>query len=75
MGVIIYSFNSNISPEMSYGMLECDIVTELHAYDFVIRFCNKRGVICAGPCTVIQRVFCYMSRGRGSRVMHKNLFP
>ena len=26
MGVIIYRFNSNISPKMSYGMLECDIV-------------------------------------------------
>ena len=26
MGVIIYSFNSNISPKMSHGVLECDIV-------------------------------------------------
>ena len=26
MGVIIYSFNSNISPEMSYDVLECDTV-------------------------------------------------
>ena len=26
MGVIIYSFNLNMSPKMSYGMLECDIV-------------------------------------------------
>ena len=26
MGVIIYSFNVNISPKMSYGVLECDIV-------------------------------------------------
>ena len=26
MGVIIYSFNSNISPKTSYGMLEYDIV-------------------------------------------------
>ena len=25
-GVIIYSFNLNISPKMSYGVLECDIV-------------------------------------------------
>ena len=25
MGVIIYSFNVNISPKMAYGMLECDI--------------------------------------------------
>ena len=35
MGVIIYSFNLDISPKMSYGVLECDIVvTELHAYEF-----------------------------------------
>ena len=48
MGVIIYSFNLNISPKVSYGVLECDtvIVIELHAYDFVI----KRGVICAACC-------------------------
>ena len=26
MGVIIYRFNLNISPNMSYGVLECDIV-------------------------------------------------
>ena len=26
MGVIIYSFNLNISPKMSYGVLECDTV-------------------------------------------------
>ena len=26
MGVIIYSFNLNISPEVPYGVLECDIV-------------------------------------------------
>ena len=26
MGVIIYSFNLNISPKMSHGVLECDIV-------------------------------------------------
>ena len=26
MGVIIYSFNLNISPKMSYGVLEGDIV-------------------------------------------------
>ena len=36
MGVIIYSFNLNISPKMSYSVLECHI-TELHAYDFVIK--------------------------------------
>ena len=26
MGVIIYSFNLNISPKTAYGMLECGIV-------------------------------------------------
>ena len=36
---------------MSYVVLECYIVvTELHAYDFVIKeFVIKGGVICAGP--------------------------
>ena len=37
MGVIIYSFNVNTSPKMSYGELECDAVTELRAYDLVIK--------------------------------------
>ena len=47
MGVRIYSFNLNMSPKMSYGVLEYDCyVTELHSYDFVI----KKGVICARPC-------------------------
>ena len=52
MGVIIYSFYLNISPKMSYGVLECDChVIELHAYDLVIKdFVIKRGVICATPC-------------------------
>ena len=27
MGVIIYSFNLSISPKMSHGVLECDMVT------------------------------------------------
>ena len=26
MGVIFYSFNLNVSPKMSYGLLECHIV-------------------------------------------------
>ena len=26
MGIIIYRFNLNVSPKMSYGVLECDIV-------------------------------------------------
>ena len=42
MGVVIYSFNLNISPKMSYSVLECD-VTELHAYDF----CNKKETLLA----------------------------
>ena len=39
MGVIIYSFNMNISPKVSYDGLECDIcyITELHAHDSVIK--------------------------------------
>ena len=49
--------NLNISPKMSYGVLECDIVI---LQDTCLRFCNKRfgidfelvnrGVICARPC-------------------------
>ena len=37
---------------MLYDVLECDIVvTELHAYDFVIKdFEIKRGIICARFC-------------------------
>ena len=42
MDVIIDSFNLNISPKLSYGVLECDTVIshssfriELCAYDFV----------------------------------------
>ena len=39
--VIIYGFNLNISPKMSYAVLECDVVvTESPVYDFVIK---KRG--------------------------------
>ena len=50
----MYSFNLNISPKMSYGVLECDIVMlqNYMLYDFVIKyFVIKRGVICAGPCS------------------------
>ena len=44
--------NLNISPKMSYGVSECDIVvTELHAYDFVIKdFVIKGGIIFVTPC-------------------------
>ena len=56
MGVIIYSFNSNISPKISYGVYECELhayrITELHAYDFVIKdFVIKRGITCSRTCT------------------------
>ena len=39
MGVVIYSVSWNISPKMSCGVLECDVVNvkELHAYDFVVK--------------------------------------
>ena len=39
MGVIIYSFNLNTSPKMSYGVLEWEYyyVTELLAYNFIIK--------------------------------------
>ena len=37
MGVIMYSFNVNISPKMSYGVLECDIMLQNN--------CNKKGVL------------------------------
>ena len=49
MGVIFYSFSLNISPKMSYGVFECDsYVTELHAYDFVIKdfVIKKRHYLC-----------------------------
>ena len=55
MGIIIYSFNLNISPTMSYGVLECDVVM-LQNYMlimFVIKdFVIKRGIICARPCVL-----------------------
>ena len=39
MGVIIYSFNLNISPKMSCGVLECDI---LMLQNDMLMICNKR---------------------------------
>ena len=45
MGVITESFNLNISPKMSCGVLECDIGM-LQNYTLMIlnkRFCNKKG--------------------------------
>ena len=39
MGRVIYSFSLNISPKMSYSILECDIVKlqNIHAYDFITK--------------------------------------
>ena len=47
MGATIYSFNLNISPTVSYGMLQCDIIMlqNYNAYDFVIKDCKKIGVL------------------------------
>ena len=47
MSVIIYSFNWNISPKMSQGMLECDIVIYRITYLWFSneRFCNKKRVL------------------------------
>ena len=48
---------------MSYSKLECDIVvTELHAYDFIIKdLVIKGGVICAGlsvpVCVLLQFIY------------------
>ena len=45
MGIIVYSFNLNISPKMSYGVPEYDIVM-LQNYMLMIFnkiFCNKKG--------------------------------
>lgn len=40
----MHSFNANIAPTMC-GVLECDSVTEMHAYGFVI----KRGSVRTAP--------------------------
>ena len=44
MGVIIYSFNLNISPKMSYGVLECDIFFLCYRTT-CLGFCNKTGAL------------------------------
>ena len=55
MGVITYSFNLNISPKMSCGVLECDIVvTELHAYDFEM----KEGALFVPDHVVLEHLLC-----------------
>ena len=48
MGVIIYSFNLNISPKMLYGVLECGIVT-LQSYMLVIFVIKKGTLFVPGP--------------------------
>ena len=54
MGVIVYTFNLNISPKMSHGVLECDIVMlQNYAHDFVIK---KGGVFCVGPCCICTKI-------------------
>ena len=50
----IISINLNISPKMSYGMLKCDIVRELHAYDFVI---EKGALFVPDPVYYIYNVY------------------
>ena len=64
MGVMIYSFNLNILPKTSYGVLECDnVVTELHAYDFVIRkrrYLRQTLYICSVFIRYLLHLFTYM---------------
>ena len=38
MGIIIYSFNLNILPTISHGVLECDIVM---LQNYMLMYCNK----------------------------------
>ena len=46
MGIIIYSFNLNISPQMPYGVLDCDIMlTKLCSYDFLIKYIAIKRVL------------------------------
>ena len=52
MGVIIYNFNLSISPKLSYGVLECDIVMLQNHMLMIFNKTGvviKRGVICARP--------------------------
>ena len=51
MDVIIYSFNLNISPKMSYGMLKCDYcyVTDYMLMICHKRFCNKKALFELDP--------------------------
>ena len=47
MGVIMYGFNLNILPKMSYSVLECDIVLLQNGMLIICnkRLCNKRGAL------------------------------
>ena len=49
MGIIIYSFNLNLSPKISYGVLECDIVI-LQNYILKILYAfNKKALFVLDP--------------------------
>ena len=51
MGVVIYTFNLNILPKMSHGVLECDSV--MLQNDMLMILFKKKDIICAGPCTLM----------------------
>ena len=53
MGVIIYSSNLNISPKMSYGVLECDIVM---LQNYMLMICNKKGHYLCWTCILGFRI-------------------
>ena len=55
MGVIIYGFNVGISPKMSYGVLECDIVV-LQNYMLMI-FCKKIDFVIEEGCYLCQTLY------------------
>ena len=64
MGVIIYSFNLNISPKISYGVPESDtVVTELHAYDLVIK---KGRYLCWTLYLITSNIFQYIHETQGA---------
>ena len=49
MGVIIYSFNLNISPKIPWAWVWYFYVRELHSDDTIIKDFVIKSVICAGP--------------------------
>ena len=74
MGVIIYSFNLNISPKVSYDVFECDIVElQNYAYYFVIKyFIIKRGIFVSFP--VYLWSFLYEEEPPQIRIYSKNIY-